>query len=41
VISWFNFLNIYTTTNFVVVEISQTKLMAKAHLFPMPTKRIA
>jgi hypothetical protein len=33
---------IYTTTSFVVVvEISQTKLMAKAHLFPMPMKRIS
>lgn len=32
---------IYTTTSFVVVEISQTKLMAKAHLFPMLVKYIA
>jgi len=41
VILWFNFVNKFTTTNFVVVEISQTKLMAKAHLFPMPMKRVA
>ena len=32
---------IYTATNFVVIEIYQSKVMAKAHLFPMPMKRTA